>query len=74
MSNKTAFWAPIDEEQYVGAMRYALKTIARKGCSRLVNPFTCRSGPNPYPKQEWCDGCIAAQGLGLSEDWFQIKP
>ena len=61
-----------DTQRY-RAMRYALREIARKGCQRLVDPHTCRK-PNGYPRAEWCDGCIAAQGLGLPDDWFVMKP
>jgi len=53
-------------------MRYALREIARKGCERLVDPWTCRK-PNGYPREEWCDGCIAADGLSLPVDWFVMK-
>ena len=53
-------------------MRLALREIARKGCERLTDPSTCRK-PNGYPRNEWCDGCIAAEGLGLPTDWFVMK-
>lgn len=54
-------------------MRFALRRIARKGCSRLTDPSTCRK-PNGYPEAEWCEGCIAANGLGLPVEWFVLKP
>lgn len=54
-------------------MRGALRRLARQGCSRLVDPSTCRK-PNGYPREEWCEGCIAADGLGLPVEWFVLKP
>ena len=53
-------------------MRLALREIARKGCERLVDPSTCRC-ENGYPREEWCDGCIAAEGLAVPRDWFVMK-
>ena len=53
-------------------MRGALRRIAGQGCERLVDPHTCR-GANGYLRGEWCDGCIAAEGLGLPQDWFVMK-
>ncbi len=50
-----------------------LRRLARQGCSRLVDPSTCRK-PNGYPEAEWCEGCIAAEGLGLPVEWFVLKP
>jgi len=61
----------ISREQIL-AMRGALRRIAREGCERLVDPSTCRK-PNGYPREEWCPGCIAADGLGLSVEWFVIQ-
>ena len=61
----------IDERVYYRA-RAALRSIARKGCQRLVDPSTCRQ-PNGYPREEWCDPCIAADGLGLPVDWFVLR-
>lgn len=60
-----------DTERY-RKMRAALREIARKGCGRLVDPSTCRA-PNGYPREEWCDECIAAEGLGLPRDWFVLR-
>lgn len=62
----------LSEAQIYRHMRFALRRIAREGCSRLVDPHTCR-GANGYPEAEWCEGCIAAEGLGLPRDWFVIK-
>lgn len=53
-------------------MFYALKRLAARGCSRLVPPSTCRA-ENGYPQAEWCEGCIAAEGLGLDREWFQLQ-
>lgn len=63
----------LSETRQYRAMRGALRRIARQGCSRLVDPSTCRK-PNGYPEAEWCEGCIAAEGLGLPRDWFVMKP
>lgn len=60
-----------DTQRY-RTMRAALREIASKGCERLVDPHTCRK-PSGYPRDEWCDGCIAAHGLGLSVEWFVMK-
>ncbi len=54
-------------------MRGVLRELARRGCSRLVDPSTCRK-PNGYPREEWCEGCIAADGLGLPVEWYVLKP
>lgn len=61
----------IDQRDLARA-RYALVRIAAEGCRRLTNPHTCRQ-PNGYPSLEWCEGCIAADGLGLPVEWFQLK-
>lgn len=53
-------------------MQAALREIAKKGCERLHPPSTCRK-PNGYPREEWCDGCIAADGLGLHVEWFVLR-
>jgi hypothetical protein len=66
-------YASLSEATKYRAMRFALREIARKGCERLVDPSTCRK-PNGYPREEWCDRCIAAEGLGLPRDWFVMKP
>ena len=54
-------------------MRGALRRLARQGCSRLVDPSTCRK-PNGYPREEWCEGCVAADGLGLPVEWYVLNP
>lgn len=63
---------PVDASREYLRMWHTLKRLASQGCSRLVPPSTCRSG-NGYPENEWCDGCIAAEGLGLDREWFQLR-
>ncbi len=63
----------IDSDKVEARMIGRLRQIARRGCSRLVGPGSCRS-KNGYPEDEWCVECIAAAGLGLPEDWFVLKP
>jgi len=53
-------------------MKGALRELARRGCSRLVDPSTCRK-PDGYARDEWCEGCIAADGLGLPVEWYVLK-
>ena len=54
-------------------LRHGLRAIARKGCERLVDPSTCRQEKGGYPREQWCDGCIAAEALGFPRDWFVMK-
>lgn len=60
------------EEAKSRQMKFALQRIAKDGCSRLHPPSTCRK-PSGYPREEWCEGCIAADGLGLSVEWFVLR-
>ena len=53
-------------------MWHTLKRLASRGCSRLTPPSTCRA-KNGYPENEWCEGCIAAEGLGIDREWFQLR-
>ena len=51
----------------------ALRRIAAQGCSRLHPPSHCRREPGGYPRAEWCNECIAADGLGLPVEWFVLR-
>ena len=53
-------------------MWHTLRRLAARGCERLTPPSTCRAA-NGYPEAEWCEGCIAAEGLGLDREWFQLR-
>jgi len=61
------------EQENSRRMKGALTRIAKQGCGRLHPPSTCRREPGGYPREEWCLECIAADGLGLSADWFVLR-
>ena len=72
-SNLAGWRAAERERERSRRMLGALRVLARRGCSRLTDPHTCRQ-PSGYPREEWCEGCIAADGLGLPVEWFVLKP
>ena len=61
-----------DAPQETVRMFHALKELAVRGCSHLTPPSTCR-GQNGEPRERWCEGCIAAEALGLDREWFQLR-
>lgn len=53
-------------------MHAALLYLARHGCTRLTPPSGCRQS-NGYPREEWCEGCVAADALNMPVDWFVLR-
>jgi hypothetical protein len=63
---------PTDASPEYFRMWHALKRLAARGCGRLVPPSTCRS-VHDSPEDQWCEGCIAAEALGIDREWFQLR-
>ncbi len=64
---------PHDASEDFVRMFHVLKTLAARGCSRTVPPSTCRQTVAGYPRPEWCEGCMAADALGIDSEWFQLR-
>lgn len=64
---------PTDAPDGMLQMFHALKELAARGCSHLTPPSTCRQKIAGEPRERWCEGCIAAEGLGLDPEWFQLR-
>ena len=73
VQSEISFRYRMHEDPEFRRMKYGLREIARDGCHKTVDPSTCRMEKSGYPREKWCDGCIAAEALGFPRDWFVMK-